>query len=76
LKVIDHEDSGKLSAPGLVPAMLHEISQPLTTMRCSLEISLMDPKDQRLQRQSIEQALKDTERVIAMLEELRVILGA
>ena len=36
----------------------------------------MDPKDQRLQRQSIEQALKDTERVIAMLEELRGILGA
>ena len=69
MKVIDHGDSGKLNTPDLVPAMLHEISQPL-------EISLMDPKDQRLQRQSIEQALKDTERVIAMLEELRVILGA
>jgi signal transduction histidine kinase len=76
LKVIDYGDSGKVNTPDLVPAMLHEISQPLTTMRCSLEISLMDPKDQRLQRQSIEQALKETERVIAMLEELRGILGA
>ena len=41
MKVIDYGDSGKVNTPDLVPAMLHEISQPLTTMTF---VILRDPE--------------------------------
>ena len=54
--------------------LLHSLSQPLTSLRCSLEVSL-DEAAERPQA-AVGIALQQTERVIAMIQLMREYLDA
>jgi len=58
----------------LLGELLHSVSQPLTTLRCSLELSLDEAAEQ--QQQTITTALEQTENVIAMIQLMREYLDA
>jgi len=68
--------------PDVLGELLHSLSQPLTSLRCSLELSL-DPErelslDQTAERQqeSVAAALQQTEKVIGMIRLMREYLDA
>lgn len=65
--------TGRECAAERLPQLFHDINQPLTSVRCSLEVSLLIPDVVR-QRTCIEQAIRETDRVIEMLEALRSAL--
>ena len=54
--------------------LLHSISQPLTTLRCSLELSIDEIAQP--QQKSVCVALQQTEKVIAMIQLMREYLDA
>jgi hypothetical protein len=54
--------------------LLHSLSQPLTSLRCSLELSIEEVAEQ--QRESISAALQQTEKVIGMIQLMREYLDA
>ena len=54
--------------------LLHSLSQPLTTLRCSLELSLDEVAEQR--QASVSTALQQTEKVIGMIQLMREYLDA
>jgi hypothetical protein len=62
--------------------LLHSLSQPLTGLRCSLELSLQLPLDLSLeqvaeqQKESVAVALEQTEKVIGMIQLMREYLEA
>ena len=58
--------------------LLHSLSQPLTSLRCSLELSLeLSPEEVAEQQQeSVAVALQQTERVIGMIQLMREYLDA
>ena len=60
--------------PVLLDDLLHSLSQPLTSLRCSLELSV--DEDAQQQQQSISAALQQTETVIAMISLMREYLDA
>ena len=54
--------------------LLHSLSQPLTSLRCSLELSIEEVAEQ--QQESIAVALQQTEKVIGMIQLMREYLDA
>lgn len=54
--------------------LLHSLSQPLTGLRCSLELSLEEVAEQR--QESISAALQQTEKAIGMVQLMREYLDA
>jgi len=54
--------------------LLHSLSQPLTGLRCSLELSLDETAEQR--HESVAVALHQTEQVIGMVQLMREYLDA
>ena len=62
--------------------LLHSLSQPLTGLRCSLELSLQLPLDRSIeqvaeqQQASVSVALQQTEKVIGMIQLMREYLDA
>ena len=54
--------------------LLHSVSQPLTSLRCSLELSLDEVAEQ--QQEAIGIALQQTEHVIGMIQLMREYLDA
>ena len=62
--------------------LLHSLSQPLTGLRCSLELSLQLPLDRSIeevteqQQASVSAALQQTEEVIGMIQLMREYLDA
>ena len=58
--------------------LLHSLSQPLTSLRCSLELSLeLSPEELAEQQQgSVAVALQQTEKVIGMIQLMREYLDA
>ena len=62
--------------------LLHSLSQPLTGLRCSLELSLHLPLDRSIeevteqQQASVSAALQQTEKVIGMIQLMREYLDA
>jgi hypothetical protein len=60
--------------------LLHSLSQPLTGLRCSLELSLQLPHDLSIeqvaeqQQESVAAALEQTEKVISMIQLMREYL--
>jgi len=61
--------------------LLHSLSQPLTSLRCSLELSLQLPLDRSIeevteQQASVSVALQQTEKVIGMIQLMREYLDA
>jgi hypothetical protein len=73
-----HPHSGqRLSRDPEVGELLHSLSQPLTGLLCSLELSLHLPIGLSLEevveqrRESVAAALEQTEKVIALVQSLR-----
>ncbi len=60
--------------PDVLGELLHSLSQPLTGLRCSLELSLEEKAGQ--QHESVTVALQQTERVIGMVQLMREYLDA
>jgi signal transduction histidine kinase len=58
----------------LLGELLHSVSQPLTTLRCSLELSLDEAAEP--QQQTITMAMEQTENVIAMIQLMREYIDA
>lgn len=56
----------------LLGELLHSLSQPLTSLRCSLELSMDELADKP--QQSVSAALHQTERVIGMIQLMREFL--
>jgi hypothetical protein len=54
--------------------LLHSLSQPLTSLRCSLELSIEELAEQ--QQESVSAALQQTEKVIGMIQLMREYLDA
>jgi hypothetical protein len=54
--------------------LLHSLSQPLTSLRCSLELSIEEVAEQ--QQESVSVALQQTEKVIGMIQLMREYLDA
>ncbi|MBZ5665775.1 MAG: hypothetical protein LAO30_14330 [Acidobacteriia bacterium] len=65
-------------SPDVLGELLHSLSQPLTSLRCSLELSLeLAPDEVAEQRQeSVSAALQQTEKVIGMIQLMREYLDA
>ena len=64
--------------PDVLGELLHSLSQPLTSLRCSLELSLdLSPDEVADQRQEgVVAALEQTERVVDMIQLMREYLDA
>ena len=54
--------------------LLHSLSQPLTSLRCSLELSIDEVAEQ--QQATVSVALQQTEKVIGMIQLMREYLDA
>ena len=63
-----------LHSPDLLGELLHSLSQPLTTLRCSLELSIEQVAEEQLD--SVASALQQTEKVIGMIQLMREYLDA
>ena len=64
----------QLRAPDVLGELLHSMSQPLTSLRCSLELSIEEAAGQG--QQSVTVALQQTEKVIGMIQLMREYLDA
>jgi hypothetical protein len=64
--------------PDVLGELLHSLSQPLTSLRCSLELSLdLSPGEAAGQRQeTVSAALQQTEKVIGMIQLMREYLDS
>jgi hypothetical protein len=60
--------------PDVLGELLHSLSQPLTSLRCSLELSIEEVDEQ--QQESVSVALQQTEKVIGMIQLMREYLDA
>jgi hypothetical protein len=69
---------GVSRSPDVLGELLHSLSQPLTSLRCSLELSLELSPDElaEQQQESVAAALEQTEKVIAMIQLMREYLDA
>src|SRR5260370_2011208 len=65
-------------SPDVLGELLHSLSQPLTTLRCSLELSLDHATEVVAEEQqaSVSAALQQTEKVIGMIQLMREYLDA
>jgi signal transduction histidine kinase len=63
-----------LRGPDVLGELLHSLSQPLTTLQCSLELSIEQVAEQ--QQHSVASALQQTEKVIGMIQLMREYLDA
>jgi signal transduction histidine kinase len=72
MSVSSHSFSGR--APNVLGELLHSLSQPLTSLRCSLELSIEELAVQR--QSSVAAALQQTEKVIGMIQLMREYLEA
>jgi hypothetical protein len=69
-----HSFSALPRGPDVLGELLHSLSQPLTGLRCSLELSLEEVAEQR--QESISLALQQTEKAIGMVQLMREYLEA
>jgi signal transduction histidine kinase len=86
MSTIPHAFSKLPRGPDVLGELLHSLSQPLTGLRCSLELSLGLPLEHSLERsieevaeqqhESVAVALQQTEKVIGMIQLMREYLDA
>jgi signal transduction histidine kinase len=69
-----HFPGSPLQRPDVLGELLHSLSQPLTSLRCSLELSIDEAAEQ--QQKSVGEALQQTEQVIGMIQLMREYLDA
>ena len=60
--------------PDVLDELLHSLSQPLTSLRCSLELSIDEEAGRK--QESVALALQQTEKVIGMIQLMREYLDA
>src|SRR5664279_2156328 len=60
--------------PDVLGELLHSLSQPLTSLRCSLDLSIDDEAEQR--QESVAAALQQTEALVGMVQLMREYLDA
>ena len=60
--------------PGVLRMLAHKLSQPLTTLRGSVEVALMGKLDESECRQVLELSLQESHRMAEILEALRNVL--
>ena len=61
-------------SPDVLGELLHSLSQPLTSLRCSLELSIEEVAEQ--QQEGVAIALRQAEKVIGMIQLMREYLDA
>src|SRR5271165_1034510 len=66
--------SKPVRGPNVLDELLHSLSQPLTSLRCSLELSIDEVAEQK--QHSVSVALQQTEQVIGMIQLMREYLDA
>ena len=82
MSTISHTFPQLPRGPDVLGELLHSLSQPLTSLRCSLELSLQLPLDRSIeevteqQQASVSAALQQTENVIGMIQLMREYLDA
>jgi len=72
-------ESLKVSATGaaeesLLPELLHALSQPLTALRCSLELTLLQPRNSEEYRKRLRESLDLTEEITTLAAGIRELL--
>jgi signal transduction histidine kinase len=60
----------------LISDLFHALNQPLTTLRCSLELALQQPRTARQYRDGLSAALAQAERIARLASGLRDLLEA
>jgi two-component system heavy metal sensor histidine kinase CusS len=56
---------------GFTSLISHELKQPLASMRMVLELALIKPREAERYRETIEQALEQTDRLVRLVDDLR-----
>jgi hypothetical protein len=62
--------------PDVLGELLHSLSQPLTSLRCSLELSISIDEVAEKRQETVSVALQQTEKVIGMIQLMREYLDA
>jgi len=64
----------KLEQESLLPELLHALNQPLTSLRCSLEVTLLQPRDSGEYRRRLRESLKLTEDITVLACGIRELI--
>ena len=64
----------KLEQESLLPELLHALNQPLTSLRCSLELTLLQPRDSEEYRKRLRESLKLTEDITVLAGGIRELI--
>jgi signal transduction histidine kinase len=64
----------KLEQESLLPELLHALNQPLTSLRCSLEVTLLQPRDSDEYRRRLRESLKLTEDITVLASGIRELI--
>ena len=64
----------KLEQESLLPELLHALNQPLTSLRCSLEVTLLQPRDSDEYRRRLRESLKLTEDITVLACGIRELI--
>src|SRR5246127_1379128 len=64
----------KLEQDSLLPELLHALNQPLTSLRCSLELTLLQPRDSEEYRNRLRESLRLTEDIVVLSSGIRELL--
>lgn len=64
----------KLEQESLLPELLHALNQPLTSLRCSLELTLLQPRDSEEYRKRLRESLRLTEDIVVLSSGIRELL--
>lgn len=66
--------TSKLEQESLLPELLHALNQPLTSLRCSLELTLLQPRDSDEYRNRLRESLRLTEDIVVLSSGIRELL--
>jgi two-component system, OmpR family, sensor histidine kinase VanS len=64
----------KIEQESLLPELLHALNQPLTSLRCSLEVTLLQPRDSDEYRRRLRESLKLTEDITVLACGIRELI--
>lgn len=64
----------KLEQETLLPELLHALNQPLTSLRCSLELTLLQPRDSDEYRRRLRESLALTEEITVLASGIRELI--
>jgi len=70
----DSEKTSKLEQGSLLPELLHALNQPLTSLRCSLEVTLLQPRDSDEYRKRLRESLKLAEDITVLASGIRELI--